>query len=58
MQSNAAQIEAMRPRLHIAGLASGETGFAGESAARVPFAIRNNKDGPRLYRQVVVVKEG
>ena len=58
VQSNAAQIEAMRSgRLHIAGLASGETGFAVNLAGAVPFAIKGNKDGPRMYRQVVVVKK-
>jgi phosphonate transport system substrate-binding protein len=58
VQSNAAQIEAMRSgRLHVAGLASGETGFAVNLAGAVPFAIKGNKDGPRLYRQVVVVKK-
>ena len=58
VQSNAAQIEAMRSgRLHVAGLASGETGFAVNLAGAVPFAIKGNKDGPRMYRQVVVVKK-
>ena len=58
VQSNAAQIEAMRSgRLHIAGLASGETGFAVNLAGAVPFAIKGNNDGPRMYRQVVVVKK-
>jgi phosphonate transport system substrate-binding protein len=38
VQSNAAQIEAMRSgRLHVAGLASGETGFAVNLAGAVPF---------------------
>jgi len=58
VQSNAAQIEAMRSgRLHVAGLASGETGFAVNLAGAVPFAIKGSKDGPRMYRQVVVVKK-
>ena len=58
VQSNAAQIEAMRSgRLHVAGLASGETGLAANLAGAVPFAIKGNKDGPRMYRQFVVVKK-
>ena len=58
VQSNAAQIEAMRAgRLHVAGFASGQTGFAVNLAGAVPFAIKGNESGPRTYTQVVVVKK-
>jgi len=58
VQSNAAQIEAMRAgRLHVAGFASGQTGFAVNLAGAVPFAIKGNETGPRTYTQVVVVKK-
>ncbi len=58
VQSNAAQIEAMRAgRLHVAGFASGQTGFAVNLAGAVPFAIKGNETGPRTYTQVVIVKK-
>jgi len=58
VHSNAAQIEAMRAgRLHIAGYASGQTGFAVNLAGAVPFAMKGNQDGPRTYTQVVIVKK-
>lgn len=58
VQSNAAQIEAMRAgRLHVAGYASGQTGFAVNLAGAVPFAIKGNEKGPRTYTQVVIVKK-
>lgn len=58
VQSNTAQIEAMRAgRLHIAGYASGQTGFAVNLAGAVPFAIKGNAEGPRTYTQIVVVKK-
>ncbi len=58
VQSNAAQIEAMRAgRLHIAGYASGQTGFAVNLAGAVPFAMKGNASGPRTYTQVVIVKK-
>lgn len=58
VQSNAAQIEAMRAgRLHVAGFASGQTGFAVNLAGAVPFAIKGNETGARTYTQVVVVKK-
>ena len=58
VQSNAAQIEAMRAgRLHVAGYASGQTGFAVNLAGAVPFAIKGNETGPRSYTQVVIVKK-
>ena len=58
VQSNAAQIEAMRAgRLHIAGFASGQTGFAVNLSGAVPFAIKGNDKGPRTYTQVVIVKK-
>ena len=57
VQSNAAQIEAMRAgRLHIAGYASGQTGFAVNLAGAVPFAIKGDDKGSRTYTQIVVVK--
>ncbi|MEP7327860.1 MAG: phosphate/phosphite/phosphonate ABC transporter substrate-binding protein [Betaproteobacteria bacterium] len=57
VQSNAAQIEAMRAgRLHIAGYASGQTGFAVNLAGAVPFAIKGDEKGQRTYNQIVVVK--
>lgn len=41
MQSNAAQIEAMRAgRLHVAGFSTGPTAFAVNIAGAVPFAIK------------------
>ena len=59
VQSNAAQIEAMRAgRLHVAGFASGQTGFAVNLAGAVPFAIKGNESGPRTYTQVVNTKDG
>jgi phosphonate transport system substrate-binding protein len=58
VQSNAAQIETMRAgRLHVAGYASGQTGFAVNLAGAVPFAIKGNETGPRSYTQVVIVKK-
>jgi phosphonate transport system substrate-binding protein len=57
VQSNAAEIEAMRAgRLHIAGYASGQTGFAVNLAGAVPFAIKGDDKGSRTYNQIVVVK--
>ena len=57
VQSNAAEIEAMRAgRLHIAGYASGQTGFAVNLAGAVPFAIKGDDKGTRTYNQIVVVK--
>ncbi len=57
VQNNAAQIEAMRSgRLHVSGLASGQTGFAVNLAGAVPFAIKGSERGPRSYQQVVIVK--
>ena len=58
VQSNAAQIEAMRAgRLHVAGFASGQTGFAVNLAGAVPFAIKGSDKGARTYTQVVIVKK-
>ena len=58
VQSNAAQIEAMRAgRLHLAGFASGQTGFAVNLSGAVPFAIKGNESGPRTYTQIVIVKK-
>ena len=58
VQSNAAQVEAMRAgRLHVTGLASGQVGFAVNLAGAVPFAIKGDQSGPRMYTQVVIVKK-
>lgn len=55
VQSNAAQIEAMRAgRLHIAGFATGATGFAVNVAGAVPFVVKATEKGPRSYQLIVI----
>jgi phosphonate transport system substrate-binding protein len=58
VQSNAAQIEAMRAgRLHVAGFATGATGFAVNVAGAVPFAVKSGEHGQRSYSLVVIVRK-
>jgi phosphonate transport system substrate-binding protein len=58
VQSNAAQIEAMRAgRLHVAGFATGATGFAVNVAGAVPFATKSGDQGPRSYRLIVITRK-
>ncbi len=58
VQSNAAQIEAMRAgRLHVAGFATGATGFAVNVAGAVPFAVKSGEQGQRSYNLIVVVRK-
>jgi phosphonate transport system substrate-binding protein len=57
VQSNAAQIEAMRSgRLHVAGFATGPTGFAVNLAGAVPFAINGSERGLMGYHLILVVR--
>lgn len=58
VQSNAAQIEAMRAgRLHVAGFATGATGFAVNVAGAVPFAVKSGEQGQRSYNLIVIVRK-
>ena len=57
MQSNAAQIEAMRAgRLHIAGFSTGGTGYAVNLAGAVPFVVKGDATGPRSYHLAMIVR--
>lgn len=57
VQSNSAQIEAMRSgRLHVAGFATGPTGFAVNLAGAVPFAINGSASGLMGYHLIMVVR--
>lgn len=58
VQSNAAQIEAMRAgRLHVAGFATGATGFAVNVAGAVPFAVKSGEQGQRSYHLIVIARK-
>jgi phosphonate transport system substrate-binding protein len=58
VQSNAAEIEAMRAgRLHVAGFATGPTGFAVNIAGAVPFAINGTEKEFQGYNLIVLVKK-
>ncbi len=58
VQSNAAEIEAMRSgRLHVAGFATGATGFAVNIAGAVPFAMNGTEKEFQGYNLIMIVKK-
>jgi phosphonate transport system substrate-binding protein len=59
VQSNAGEIEAMRSgRLHIAGFATGPTGYAVNIAGAVPFAVAGTEQEFQGYHLILIVRNG